>query len=195
VHLDGGDGSDTLAILQQGTALTAVNLADFNQTDAAQALVFNFGNVDASMSGSEYSGLALLGSDASNILIGTGKADTIDGAGGSDTLTGGGGDDTFLFDTALGSGNVDTITDFTLGSDLVALDKSIFTALGADGTLADSAFGLGTTAATADQRILYDSASGDLYYDKDGSGSATAVKFAIIASGLALTASSFKVQG
>jgi Ca2+-binding RTX toxin-like protein len=130
-----------------------------------------------------------------NTLIGNAGKNVLDGGLANDTLSGGAGNDTFLFDSALGTANIDSITDFTLGADLIALDKSVFTALGADGALASSAFAKSKTATTTTQRILYDSASGDLYYDKDGSGTAAAVRFAHVTAGLGLTASSFSVQG
>ena len=48
-------------------------------------------------------------------------------------------------------------------------------------------------ATTAAQRILYDSATGGLSYDSDGSGATAAVAFATLGTGLALTNSSFSV--
>jgi serralysin len=128
----------------------------------------------------------LVGNDGNNIL---------DGQGGTNYLTGGAGADTFRFDSAIGGNNISAITDFTVGTDMIALDKSIFKALGADGALDPSAFGTGKTATTADQRILYDSASGEIFYDADGTGSAAATLFALVNTGLSVTASSFTIQG
>jgi len=39
-------------------------------------------------------------------------------------------------------------------------------------------FRLGPDAYTAEQRIIYDNASGDLYYDPDGNGAAAQVQIA-----------------
>jgi len=52
-------------------------------------------------------------------------------------------------------------------------------------------FGLGMTATTAAQHLLYDAASGSLLYDADGAGGVAAVLFATVTAGLALSAQNF----
>ena len=86
--------------------------------------------------------------------------------------------------------NVDSIADFTVGQDLIMLDRAIFGAVAA-GTLAGSAFVAGTAALDADDRILYNSATGEIFYDADGNGSGAATLFAKVTAGTALTAKSF----
>jgi Ca2+-binding RTX toxin-like protein len=64
------------------------------------------------------------------------------------------------------------------------------------GTLAPNAFASGnfSTAQDADDRIIYDSFTGDLYFDADGTGGASdAIKFATLSPGLPLTANEFTV--
>ena len=51
----------------------------------------------------------------------------------------------------------------------------------------------GTSAQDADDRIIYDAATGQLYYDADGSGSGAQVLFATLNANLSLTASDFTV--
>ena len=103
------------------------------------------------------------------------------------TPAGQGGADTFAFTTALGAGNVDTIVDFD-GDDIIALDNAVFTGL-ADGALDPNAFVVGTAAHDADDRIIYDNATGNLYFDADGSGTGSAaVLFAMLQNGRVLTA-------
>jgi Ca2+-binding RTX toxin-like protein len=41
--------------------------------------------------------------------------------------------------------------------------------------------GVGPSAAGANDFILYDTATGELFYDADGSGAGAAVKFAVLA--------------
>ena len=79
-------------------------------------------------------------------------------------LTGGLGNDKFDFDTALSVlTNVDTITDFNVANDTIRLENSIFTALTATGILSAAAFHIGAGAAAADDRIIYNNATGDLF--------------------------------
>ena len=61
-----------------------------------------------------------------------------------------------------------TSLDFAVAADTILLDDAIFTAIAADGALAAGAFRLGTAALDADDRILYDAATGQIRYDSDG---------------------------
>jgi Ca2+-binding RTX toxin-like protein len=111
----------------------------------------------------------------------------IGGGDGNDELTGLGGHDAFLFDTALNAAaNVDVITDFSVMDDTIRLDNAVFTALGG-GFLAANAFVTGAAALDASDRIIYDNATGALFYDSDGNGGAAAIQFAELATGLGLT--------
>lgn len=129
-------------------------------------------------------GLSITGNAGANILIGTAFNDTLDGRGGLDTLTGGDGADHFVFGTPGASNNRDTITDFTNGTDVLQFSKAVFVAIaGSIGTLSANQFwsGAGVTAGhDADDRIVYNTTTGVLYYDIDGSGSSTAVQIALI---------------
>jgi Ca2+-binding RTX toxin-like protein len=62
-----------------------------------------------------------------------------------------------------------------------------------NGTLAASAFKLGTAATTTAHRIVYDQASRALYFDADGSGAQVQVQFAKVNPGTALTTSHFQL--
>ena len=140
-------------------------------------------------------GLTLTGNALDNEILDNAGNSLIDGGAGSDKLTGNGGNDAFVFSTALGANNVDQIADFAVGGDRIWLDDAIFAGL-ALGTLSDSQFQRGTTnwqAQDADDRILYDASTGNLYYDPDGNGEAAPILFAVIHEGLNLTASDFQV--
>jgi len=132
----------------------------------------------------------LIGNAMCNRLKGGGGDDTLRGRAGADTLIGGDGADAFVFD-ALDA--ADTVRDFTHGTDTLVLENSVFTELGGRGALADTAFALGTAAGTAEERILYNGATGLLRYDADGPGGVAAVVFADIGAGLALGADAFLV--
>ena len=145
---------------------------------------WQFGDQDLDIAGNEF-GQRLIGNYGSN---------TLDGRGGNDTLIGLGGADTFAFTTALGAANVDTIHDFESGIDTIALDDAIFAGL-TTGALDPEAFATGTAATEADDRIIYDPATGRLFYDADGSGAGAQVLFARVTAGLALTHADFNILG
>src|SRR6185437_9171041 len=88
----------------------------------------------------------LSGGAGNDALSGAAGADTIDGGAGRDHLWGGGGADSFVFDTALGGNNIDTISGFGHGSDRIDLDHAIFGGVGSHGALAPRFFYAGTAA-------------------------------------------------
>lgn len=122
------------------------------------------------------------GNKLDNTLIGNDGNNRLAGREGSDTLTGGVGEDTFVFDRDLGAGNVDTITDLSRNTDTIELHSKVFTALAgmAGGTLDAEALRGGSMALDADDRIIYDRDTGNLWYDADGTGSADQVLFAVL---------------
>jgi Ca2+-binding RTX toxin-like protein len=118
---------------------------------------------------------SLNGGAGNDFLSGGGGNDTLEGGVGQDSLNGGAGLDSFVFRQAPPAGGVDFITDFTSGSDRLLFDNAAFTALGADGafTAGDGRFLAGpgrSSAADANDRLMYDTTSGTLWYDADGSG-------------------------
>ncbi|MEN7454597.1 calcium-binding protein [Mesorhizobium sp. CCNWLW179-1] len=132
------------------------------------------------------------GNSGNNILRGGAGNDTLAGYLGNDRLVGGEGKDTFVFNSVLGPNNVDTITDYNVADDTIQLNKGIFTGLTV-GWLTPAAFHVGNAAHDATDRIIYNSTNGDLLFDRDGTGSGGAIKFASISAGLAVTASDFFV--
>ncbi len=135
----------------------------------------------------------LTGNFNRNVLSGKDGDDTLDGRGGADTLWGGAGDDSFVISGPLNGRNVDTIKDFGNCNDVIVLSSSAFTALDV-GALDGAAFEIGDGVAhSAEARILYNTATGALSYDADGSGSGAAVQFAMLKPNLNLTADDFVV--
>ena len=55
------------------------------------------------------------------------------------------------------------------------------------GALSSDAFVLGTAATNADQHLIYDQASGNLYFDADGNGLGARQQVASLGAGVALT--------
>lgn len=176
----GGDGSDTLAGGAGGDGLNGgagFDMASYAGSDARVTVNLAAGPA----SGGEATGDAftdiegLIGSPHSDVLSGNAGSNLLNGGLGSDVLTGGLGRDAFDFAAALGAANVDQITDFSVTDDAIRLDNAIFTALTSTGVLFRTAFATGTAAGDADDRIIYNSASGVLYYGADGAGGITVV--------------------
>jgi Ca2+-binding RTX toxin-like protein len=190
--LAGGLGNDVYRVEDAGDVVLEYAGGGADAVYAVGSYTLQTGyeiEVLAAIDPSSTAALNLTGNDYGNTIFGSNGANVIDGKGGSDALVGYGGADTFAFTTALGAGNVDTVYGFVAGTDKIGLDDAIFTAIG--GTLNANAFVVGAAAADADDRIIYESATGQLFYDADGNGAGAAVQFAILEPGLALTASDF----
>lgn len=122
----------------------------------------------------------LVGGDGVDRLIGGSGADILRGGRNRDILTGGADRDVFVFDTAP---DRDTITDFRSGTDVIRLSLRDFSGIGHTGALAEGEFyaAAGATSAhDASDHIIYNTATGVLYYDADGKGGVGAIAFAQI---------------
>jgi Ca2+-binding RTX toxin-like protein len=166
--VNGGDGRDSLQFM---TAPGAV-VVDFVTGVAGTTSFTNIEKVVTGDFDDQLTGDAL----AQNLTARSGS-DTLAGAGGVDTLWGGAGADTFIF-RENGTANADVIGDWTSGSDEVALDNAAMGTLGADGAFVagDARFWSSSTgvAHDANDRVIYNTSSGQLYYDADGNGSGAA---------------------
>ena len=133
--------------------------------------------------------------DANDTLGGGANNDILNGDLGSDILTGGLGADQFIFNSALGFDaligldNIDTITDFAVGTDLIMLEHGPFGALGNAGVLPGTAIGasnfvsgvgVSATSGIVTSFIKYDTTTGELFYDADGNGAGAMVQFATL---------------
>ena len=134
----------------------------------------------------------LTGNEFGNEVYGNNGANVLNGGGAADYLVGYGGADSFAFTTALGGGNIDILADFSVADDTILLENAVFTGL-ANGALAAGAFVTGAAAGDADDRIVYNSATGQIFFDADGNGAGAAVQFATVNAGTILTAADFMV--
>ncbi len=180
--MTGGTGNDVASYAGAGSGVT-VSLA----LTTAQNTVGAGTDVLASIEG-------LIGSTFSDRLTGSVGANRINGGGGNDTLNGGVGTDSFVFNTALQVGNVDRITDFSVLDDTIWLKNAVFTGL-ANGVLAAAAFVANATglAADASHRIIYETDTGNVFFDADGNGAGARVLFATLNPNLAVTNADFFV--
>lgn len=121
----------------------------------------------------------LFGGLGADRLDGGAGDDWLEGGPGADVLTGGTGRDSFVVAAAT-AGGADIISDFAQG-----IDRLVLTGASALGTaprspVAAQAFVVGPRAQTADQHLIYDSATGALFYDPDGAGGAAQVQIATL---------------
>ena len=136
----------------------------------------------------------LTGNANGNVLRGNNATNTLNGGDGNDELSGFGGQDGFLFNTPLNAAsNVDRVTDFNVADDTIMLEQAIFSSSLGLGNISAGEFVIGTAAQDANDRIIYDSNTGALFYDNDGAGGNAQVQFADIGRGLALTNLDFLV--
>ena len=198
------DGLDTiLEALNEGTD-TVTSTANYTLATNLENLVMN--GATALVGTGNALDNRLTGNTFNNTLSGAAGNDTILGGNGDDTLNGGAGDDLlngglgadqmnghtgvdyFVFNTALGAGNVDTIVGFVVADDRIHIDNAVFIGLAA-GVLAPAGFkaNLSGLATDASDRIIYETDSGNIYFDNDGTGAASRVLFASVATNLALT--------
>src|SRR5256885_351217 len=140
-----------------------------------------------------------------NSIVGNSNANIISGGGGKDTLTGGLGADTFVLGPA-NVANTVTITDFAAedkfgitasdyglsqgsglvdnGAGVLVLDPNWFaTVTGTQGTVAGHG------------QFLYNSTTGSVMWDPDGSGAAAGIALATLQKGAVVSASNFAISG
>ena len=217
--LNGGLGNDTYVIndddrveedpaggIDQVISSLTYTLGDNLENLALIGSVAQFGTgngLDNHITGNAL-GNWLSGRDGNDTLVGGGGSDQLFGEAGddqlfgglgddvlragegSDTMTGGSGSDIFLLDTPLELTGFDVITDFVDGEDSIHIDGSLV-----PGIVSELAFRLGDTALDADDRLLYDSATGHILYDADGVGGVAAIHFLSVTAGTDLTYADF----
>ena len=141
----------------------------------------------------------IVGGSAADVLSGGAGADILAGRLGKDILRGDGGRDVFVFDTRPNKKtNVDTIKDFSVKDDSIWLDNAVFKTIG-KGTpempvkVKAGFFHAGKASHDRDDRIVYDKATGKLFYDEDGTGRKAQVEIALLKKNLKMTAADFFV--
>jgi Ca2+-binding RTX toxin-like protein len=121
----------------------------------------------------------LYGEAGKDTIVGGGGNDVIVGGTAVDRLTGGDGKDQFRF-AEKGTTHADVITDFKHGTDKIALENTVFAALGSSVTSSEFLSRSSGHAATNDKHIIYDRSNGQVWYDPDDNGSAVAVLVATL---------------
>ncbi|WP_421854409.1 beta strand repeat-containing protein [Novosphingobium sp.] len=139
----------------------------------------------------------LTGGLGNDTLLGGIGNDRLAGGAGNDALNGGAGTDTFVFDSAPNAAtNFDTLQDFTSGTDKLSFSRAVYTGFAATGAMGVDAFwsGAGVNAAhDATDRFIYNTTTGVLWYDADGTGSTAAVQVALLTGAPALAYTDFLI--
>lgn len=135
----------------------------------------------------------LRGDEGGDSLYGGSGNDRLAGGLGADYLDGGAGADTFRFDTLATSAERDILPTFEAGIDKFQIYRNAFPALQSEfsGPLAPGILKIGSAATTPDQHLVYNRASGNLYYDPDGSGPEAQIRIALMWNHPILTANDF----
>lgn len=168
--MSGGMGDDTYIVdnikdkvveaSNQGvdTIITTLNKFSLEKMPNVENLTFDgIGNAN------------LTGNKQNNIIVASDGDDYLEGKEGNDSLTGGAGADKFVFNTKFGSTNVDTITDFVSGEDVLVISKKIAKKLAKNFTKDNLVHG--DKAQEANDYLIFNTQNNTLYYDADGSGS------------------------
>ncbi|TRU22914.1 MAG: hypothetical protein EWV81_17410 [Microcystis aeruginosa Ma_SC_T_19800800_S464] len=180
--LNGGTGIDTLIGQSSVTYTLGNNLENLTLTGTAN--INGTGNTLNNI---------ITGNSGKNTLTGSAGNDTLIGGTGNDTITGGAGSDRFTFNNR--NEGIDTITDFLSSQgDKIAVSAAGFGGgLAAGVAITTAQFVLGTTALNASNRLIYNTITGGLFFDGDGTGTIAAIQIATLSSKPTLTASDIVV--
>jgi Ca2+-binding RTX toxin-like protein len=173
--IDGGSGIDTLDYGANARSAVGIHLADGTASGGGtfgegSAVVLNVENAN----GGNFDDF-LYGNSGANFLFGGAGNDTLNGAAGVDRLEGGTGSDQYIFSDPPGNANADTVVGFVSGVDQIVLYNYVFGAVGGSGNFAagDARFNAGagfTSGRDASDRVIYNTSTGQLFYDADGNG-------------------------
>jgi Ca2+-binding RTX toxin-like protein len=139
---------------------------------------------------------SLLGGAGADALVGGAGNDRLIGGPGIDLLVGGPDNDSFIFNAAVSAANRDVIKDFAKvagNDDSLLLENAVFAELAAVGPLNPAFFRAGPAALDGNDFIVYNRATGGLFYDFNGSAAGGAVQFALLQNKPLLQANDFVV--
>ena len=157
-----GDAEGNLTIFTAGSY--ALDPSEEHLVHEGSANTWSLGNAQ---------GNAITGNSGLNLIFGGAGNDTLNGAEGNDILVGGRDADTYLFTATPGAANADLVLDFRTAEDAVVIDGLTHPDTGPSGTLSenDGRFHAAPGASSGldeDDRFIYDTSTGELWYDADG---------------------------
>ena len=191
----GGAGDDFYVVDRVEDVVVEHGTQGIDTVNALASYVLTSGaDIEALRAAGGLAPIALTGNSSGNYVIGNNGDNVLGGGDGNDELRGRDGQDSFLFDTPLNAAtNVDIIDDFVATDDTILLDQDVFSSSLGLGNISAGELVIGAAAQDANDRIIYDSTTGALFYDNDGVGGNAHVQFATLSTGLALTYLDFLV--
>jgi Ca2+-binding RTX toxin-like protein len=199
------DGNESFSLINSGRLLTDRNGYAFLSAGEGEDTLVNTGRIDGGVRLGRGNDLfdgrqghlagAVEGHDGNDRILCGRDDDRISGGYGMDVLSGGAGRDTFVFDVTLHARkNVDLIADFKPVIDTIELGDLAFEGLD-EGMLLAGQFVANTTGKASDalDRIIYETDTGNLYFDADGKGGEKAVLFATLDKDLAIDHRDFEI--
>jgi Ca2+-binding RTX toxin-like protein len=188
--LDDSDATGGVTSTISASTIAAGTSANYSRRSATSSVIVD------SLTFTSIERLQVTGTSKDDILRGGVGGDIFKGLGGNDTITGGGGINKFIFSSGRAFNTadlgIDTITDFQANIDSIVLNPLTFgTSRTFDSVTTDDA------AALSSATIVYNSATGNLFYNPNGSatGFDTGGQFATLSNKVALTANDIKIQG
>lgn len=200
--LEGKGGNDTYVVSGADVIIEAAN-GGFDTVETGVTTTLG-----ANLEGLRLTGAAAIngtGNSAANLIEGNGAANVLNGGGGNDTLFGGAGDDRLIGNGGVDSlsggdgadvfvflapnAGLDTIDDFAHLVDRIEISGAGFGGLAA-GALDPTRFAanLSGVATSPDHRFIYETDTGNLFYDADGNGAGARIRIAVLAGMPDLTA-------
>jgi Ca2+-binding RTX toxin-like protein len=189
--IDGGDGIDYARYDYADTGVRAY-LYDATQ-NFGHAALDSYVSVEG-LVGSGF-GDDLRGNSEINVLYGDDGDDFFIGFEGTDVLNGGADVDTFFYATAFdGGGTGDSIQDFVSGTDRIMVQGSNFGLGSQGGTAIDpTMFVAGMNATMATVQFGFDNATGEVWYDFNGTSDGGRVTLAYLQTGATLVSTDILV--
>ena len=197
--LIGGLGNDTYYVNNATDVVTEATNAGTDTVFSSVNYTLGVNIENLTLTGSAATGM---GNASNNLITGTSGANTLDGGAGNDTLNGGDGNDSliggagadiYVFSgVTLPSNGTDTIT-FVVADDTLQFGRADVNAAAGAGLSAgvistgNIVIGLGAIAADADDYFLYNTSTGVLSFDADGSGGGNSVLLATLVGHPAIT--------
>ncbi len=192
-RVEGSSDTDTLTIsLAPNDIFSAQTFSFQNWTNGADVLVFTGANGAENLTGSNRADRVAMGAGDDRVA-GQAGDDVLDGGAGRDRLRGGGGGDSFVLTDRQNSRDI--LQDFASGTDLLIVEADSFAAGLTAGALQGDQFVANATGqfTTADQRFAYDTTTGKLWFDLDGSDAAIAVQIATLSGAPTLLVTDFLI--